>query len=207
MTSRREAADEPGLQPVPHELGTEAIAALWPRARGRIERLRGTPQGRLAREMRRAGIAPRQQANAFPLGFTVGSDARLGKEPQGQQAARLAALPVWTWAITSPPKGCACLRPTTPSPYLSFEERPCRPWTEPTHSGASACERVWVHQVPEGDLSAYEGKRRLLASFVGSAPAQTSSRCACATTGSGERSQAGAERRGRAAGLALGQSA
>jgi transposase-like protein len=47
------------------ELGVEVIHAHSPQAKGRIERLFGTLQDRLVKEMRLAGIATREEANAF----------------------------------------------------------------------------------------------------------------------------------------------
>ena len=47
------------------ELGVQMIAAYSPQARGRSERNFGTWQGRLPQELRLAGIATVEEANAF----------------------------------------------------------------------------------------------------------------------------------------------
>jgi hypothetical protein len=47
------------------ELGVEVIHAHSPQAKGRVERLFGTLQDRLVKEMRLAGIATQKAANAF----------------------------------------------------------------------------------------------------------------------------------------------
>ena len=47
------------------ELGVEVIHAHSPQAKGRIERLFGTLQDRLVKEMRLRGIKTREEANAF----------------------------------------------------------------------------------------------------------------------------------------------
>ena len=47
------------------ELGVEVIHAYSPQAKGRVERLFGTLQDRLVKEMRLAGITTREGANAF----------------------------------------------------------------------------------------------------------------------------------------------
>jgi transposase len=47
------------------QLGIEHIASYSPQARGRIERLFGTWQGRLPQELRKAGIRTLQKANAY----------------------------------------------------------------------------------------------------------------------------------------------
>jgi len=52
------------LQSVLDELGVESIAAHSPQAKGRIERLWGTLQDRLIKDLRLAGITTMEQANA-----------------------------------------------------------------------------------------------------------------------------------------------
>jgi hypothetical protein len=47
------------------EIGVELILALSPQAKGRVERLFGTLQDRLIKEMRVAGISSREEANRF----------------------------------------------------------------------------------------------------------------------------------------------
>lgn len=60
-------------------LGIEAIYALSPQAKGRIERLWNTLQDRLVAELRLAGIATLAEANAFLPGFTVRFNARFAR--------------------------------------------------------------------------------------------------------------------------------
>src|SRR3972149_611401 len=86
-----------------HELGIEWIAAHSPQAKGRIERLFGTLQDRLWKEMRLAGVNTIEQANryleevflpAWEQRFTVAprqsQDAHrpLGREPPLAQILR-----------------------------------------------------------------------------------------------------------------------
>lgn len=59
------------VQQVLHELGVESIAALSPQAKGRVERLWGTLQDRLVKEMRLEQIATAEAANAFLPCFIV----------------------------------------------------------------------------------------------------------------------------------------
>jgi len=51
------------------ELGVEMIHAHSPQAKGRIERLFGTFQDRLIKEMRLAGIQTMEEANRFLGGY------------------------------------------------------------------------------------------------------------------------------------------
>lgn len=57
-------------------LGIEAIYALSPQAKGRIERLWNTLQDRLVAELRLVGVTTLAGANAFLPGFTVRFNAR-----------------------------------------------------------------------------------------------------------------------------------
>jgi len=53
------------------ELSVGMVYAYSPQAKGRIERLWGTLQDRLALELRLAGISSLKEANAFLPGFIV----------------------------------------------------------------------------------------------------------------------------------------
>jgi hypothetical protein len=67
------------LQRVLHELGVESIAANSPQAKGRIERLWGTLQDRLIKELRLASINTREEANAFLPTFMQAYNERFAK--------------------------------------------------------------------------------------------------------------------------------
>jgi transposase len=84
-------------------LGIEAIFALSPQAKGRIERLWGTLQDRLVAELRLAGITTLLAATAFLPGFTTRFNARFGRPaadsvpawrpvPRGLDLERLCSL-------------------------------------------------------------------------------------------------------------------
>ena len=63
------------------ELGIVHIDARSPQAKGRVERLWKTLQGRLVVELRLAGISDIDAANAFLPGFIAKFNARFGEEP------------------------------------------------------------------------------------------------------------------------------
>ena len=63
------------------ELGVEMIHAHSPQAKGRIERLFGTFQDRLIKEMRLAGIATIEEANRFLGGYLPIYNRRFGVKP------------------------------------------------------------------------------------------------------------------------------
>lgn len=58
------------------ELGVEVIHAYSPQAKGRIERLFGTFQDRLIKEMRLRGIKTKEEANTFLKGYLPGYNRR-----------------------------------------------------------------------------------------------------------------------------------
>jgi hypothetical protein len=63
------------------ELNVDVICANSPQAKGRVERAHKTLQDRLVKELRLAGIATVEAANAFLPGFIADYDARFGREP------------------------------------------------------------------------------------------------------------------------------
>lgn len=70
------------------ELGIEAIFALSPQAKGRVERLFNTLQDRLVQELRLAGISTLEKGTGFVNGpFKTDFNARFAKPPKERQAA------------------------------------------------------------------------------------------------------------------------
>jgi len=70
------------------ELGIEAIFALSPQAKGRVERLFNTLQDRLVQELRLAGISTLEKATGFVNGpFKTDFNARFAKPARESQAA------------------------------------------------------------------------------------------------------------------------
>jgi transposase len=63
------------------ELNVDLICANSPQAKGRVERAHKTLQDRLVKELRLAGIATIEAANAFLPAFVTDYNARFGKEP------------------------------------------------------------------------------------------------------------------------------
>lgn len=69
------------------ELGINHIPARSPQAKGRIERLWGTLQGRLVVELRLAGISTLEAANAFLPGFIERFNRRFAVNPADPEPA------------------------------------------------------------------------------------------------------------------------
>lgn len=75
------------IQRIMHALGIESIPAYSPQAKGRIERLWGTLQDRLTTELRLAGVATFEEANAFVPAFLEQFNARFGVAPHDPEPA------------------------------------------------------------------------------------------------------------------------
>jgi transposase len=143
------------IQRVMLELGIESIPAYSPQAKGRIERLWGTLQDRLTKELRLAGINTLEEANAFLPGFMKRYDARFAKVPQDPNSAWV-PFPTkmdtnYYFAIRESRKvrsdhcisWCGQLLQLLPGPK------------EPSLVDRS----VSVHVVPEGDIYVYHDRR------------------------------------------------
>jgi transposase len=145
------------VQRVMAELGIESIAAGSPQAKGRIERVWGTLQDRLTKELRLAGITTEEAANAFLPGFMARYNARFAKPPQDPQSAWV-PLPAdldlhYYFAIRETRKVRAdhCIR--FASQLLQLLPDPKDP--------SLVAQTVTVHVVPEGEIYVYYGKRRI----------------------------------------------
>lgn len=155
------------LQRVMAELGIESIAAQSPQAKGRIERLWGTLQDRLTKELRLAGITTLEAANAFLPGFMERYNAHFAKEPQDPHSAWV-PLPAnldihYYFAIREPRKVRA-------DHCISFAGQLLQLLPDPQDPSLVA-QRVTVHVVPEGDIHVYYGKRRIAHQAVAAAQA------------------------------------
>jgi hypothetical protein len=143
------------VQRVMAELGIESIPAYSPQAKGRIERLWGTLQDRLTKELRLAGITTMEAANAFLPGFMDRYNGRFAKAPQDPNAAWV-PLPAdldlnYYFAIRESRKVRA-------DHCISFSGRTLQLLPCPRDAGLVG-ESVTVHTVPEGDIYLYHGKR------------------------------------------------
>ena len=142
------------IQRVMAELGIESIPAHSPQAKGRIERLWGTLQDRLTKELRLAGITTLEGANAFLPGFIQGYNARFAKAPQDPNSA-WAPLPAeldpaYYFAVRESRKVRA-------DHCISFSGQLLQLVPDP--KGPSLVdESVTVHIVPEGDIYLYHNR-------------------------------------------------
>jgi hypothetical protein len=145
------------IQRIMAELGIESIPAYSPQAKGRIERLWGTLQDRLTKELRLANITTLEEANAFLPAFMDRYNARFGKDPQDPQHAWV-PLPS---DLDTP--YCFAIRETRKvrsDHCISFLGQILQLLPGPDDPSLVA-QSVTVHVVPEGDIYLYHGKRRI----------------------------------------------
>ncbi|MFP3855371.1 MAG: ISNCY family transposase, partial [Anaerolineales bacterium] len=138
------------------ELGIELIPSYSPQGRGRIERLFGTFQDRLAKELVLAEISTLEEANQFVAEFLPRFNARFGQTPEVPESAY---LPV--------PKGLDleavfCFQHTRTvrtDNTISFAGHPLQIPAD-RHRGTYARCRVEVRQHMDGRLSIwYQGRK------------------------------------------------
>jgi hypothetical protein len=157
------------IQRLMAELGIESIAAHSPQAKGRIERLWGTLQDRLTKELRLAGITTLEAANAFLPGFIERYNARFAKDPQDCHSAWV-PLPAdldinYYFAIRETRKVRADHCISFASQLLQLLPGPKDP--------SLVDQRVTVHVVPEGEIYLYYGKRPVTYQPVAAPQAQS----------------------------------
>jgi hypothetical protein len=154
------------IQRVMAELGIESLPAYSPQAKGRIERLWGSLQGRLPKELRLANITSLEAANAFLPDFIARYNARFAKP---------AADPTSAWVPLPPaldlPYYFALweLRTVRADHCITFKGQALQ-LLPSAHDASLVGQHIAVHRVPEGDLYLYHG-RRPLAYQVCAAPA------------------------------------
>ena len=132
------------IQRVMAELGIESIPAYSPQAKGRIERLWGTLQDRLTKELRLAGITTLEEANAFLPGFIDALQRPLRQGPPGPAAAPGCRCPrTWTSTTTSPsarPARCAPITASASSgqtPATAARPQGSQPGRQERHASTS----------------------------------------------------------------------
>lgn len=148
------------------ELGIESIAAHSPQAKGRIERLWGTLQDRLTKELRLAGITTLEQANAFLPAFLARYNARFAQPPQDPESAW---VPLPEDCDTAYYFATRDTRKVRADHCIQFAGQ----WLQlvPSPGTPSLVDQtVTVHVVPEGDIHVYHGTRRLTYEPLGAPP-------------------------------------
>jgi hypothetical protein len=138
-------------------LGVEQIIAHSPQAKGRIERLWGTLQDRLAKELVTAGITTIEAANGFLAEFIARFNHTFAREPAHKEN-------VWTpleqdMDLDYYFSTCQ-LRTVKPDHTLSYEAKTLQLLPENKRAPLTG-KRVEVHGLPDGTLCIYEGRQRI----------------------------------------------
>jgi hypothetical protein len=159
-TIEEELAGQPAMSQIQRllaELGIESIPAYSPQAKGRIERLWGSLQDRLTKELRLAHVATLEAANAFLPAFMARYNARFAQAP---------ADPLSAW-VPAPADLDLCYyfarretRTVRADHCISFAGQQLQVVPGP-HDPSLVGHHITVHRVPEGDLYLYHGRRRL----------------------------------------------
>lgn len=143
------------IQRVMAELGIESIPAYSPQAKGRIERLWGTLQDRLTKELRLEGIATLGEANAFLPRFITRYNARFAKDPED---------PIDAWVPLPADLDLAYYfsaresRKVRADHCISFSGQVLQLLPGPKDPSLVG-ESVTIHLLPEGDIRIYHGKQ------------------------------------------------
>jgi hypothetical protein len=137
------------------QLGIEHIAAYSPEARGRSERMFGTLQDRLIKELKLAGIADMESANRFIREvYLPAHNAHFAKSAALPESAFVAAMPAQLREILCVEEERVVGRDNTVS-YgglrLQIPQSPLRAHYVKAH--------VRVHQYPDGGLAVLHGPR------------------------------------------------
>lgn len=159
------------------ELGIEGIQASSPQAKGRVERVNQTLQDRLVKELRLAGLADREAANAWLPGFRRAYNRRFAIEPRValdahvRYGGRRDAL-----ARILARQETRKLSATLTCPFHGQLLQVCAPGGERRLSGA----RVTLTRYPDGHLEIHCGAQSLR--FEIHSPANRQAPCADSKT-------------------------
>ena len=146
------------FQRVLGELGITSISAHSPQAKGRVERLWGTLQDRLVKEMRLEGISSIQQANAFMPGYIRRYNKRFAQEPRNPQSAWVKLRPRTDLAYHFSAKESRVVRADHTVSWLgkTLEILP------DSRNTCLAGQRVNIHVTPEAETFIYQDKKQLV---------------------------------------------
>lgn len=138
------------------QLGIQLIAAYSPEARGRSERMFGTLQGRLPRELRLAGITTMDEANRFLRDIYLPEhNARFARSPEETGSAFV--------SFAGTLEDILCVqedRVVGNDNTVRYKGRVLQ-IPEQRHRHHYVKARVRVHQYPDGTLAVLHGPRRL----------------------------------------------
>jgi hypothetical protein len=130
------------------ELGIQPICANSPQAKGRVERINGTLQDRLVKELRLKGISTIEEANAYLPIFIEKYNKRFAKAPNSSSNAH---RPLCTGIDLSKILCCKHKRKLTKNLELSFEGIIYQ-IEEPGHKNRLVGAKVDIFELEDGTL-------------------------------------------------------
>lgn len=139
------------------ELGIAAIAAHSPQAKGRIERLWGTLQDRLCKELRLAGVTTLEGANAFLDEYLVQFNRTFTHPPADPEPAWVPLPADCDLAYYFAAREHRVVRADQTVAWFGQTLQLERTRGESNLAG----KRVAVHVIPEGEVYLYAGKQQL----------------------------------------------
>jgi transposase len=164
-----ELAGQPPMSQVQRmmaELGIESITAHSPQAKGRIERLWGTLQDRLTKELRLAGVTTLAAANAFLAAFIPRYNTRFAQPARDPESAW---VPLSAEFDTAYYFAVRATRKVRADHCIRFAGQWLQLLPEPTQPSLVG-QTVTVHVVPEGDIYVYFGRQPLAYRRLTAAP-------------------------------------
>lgn len=159
---------ESQVQRVMRELGIQSIPAGSPEAKGRIERVWGTLQDRLVKEMRLANICTIDEANAFLERFIPSYNERFGRRAANPESAWVSLEPNTDIAYYFSTSETRTVKADNTIVWFGKHLQLILPATHRRLEG----KKIDVHLTPEGDVYLYDGKTRLQYKPVSTRPQQ-----------------------------------
>ena len=150
-------------------LGIEGIPAHSPQAKGRIERLWGTLQDRLVKELRLAEARTMEDANAFLPTFIPRFNEEFGVKAADAESAWVPVEADMDLGYYFAKREGRTVRSDHTLSFSGTELQVQRAKGEPS----LAHKQIRVHTTPEGEILLYHGKTRLLYKPAPPAPERT----------------------------------
>jgi len=138
-------------------LGVQGVAAHSPQAKGRIERLWGTLQDRLVKEMRLASVQTLAEANAFLPSFIPRFNDEFGVQATDPETAWVPIDPKMDMAYYFAQRETRTVKADHTVSWLGTMLQVVRRDTD----ASLARKTVQVHTTPDGSIFIYHGKRQL----------------------------------------------
>lgn len=149
-------------------LGIESIAAHSPQAKGRVERLWGTLQDRLTKELATAAVTTIEAASAFLPEFISRFNVTFAREPANKECAWIALEPDMDLDYYFSTMETRIVKADNTVPFLAQTLQLLPDRRGPSVTGQD----VEVHQLPDSTLLIYRNRKRIAHKKLAAAPAK-----------------------------------